>query len=399
VRDSELRVKTRVLVGVMIGIATSLSLNSYILSTFQPYFLQTFGWSKAQWAALATVQMLMIVALPVVGRLADMIGVWRTALIGTVSFPIFLVAIALMDGNITHYLIIYIAQTLLGAAATSTVFARLVADKFTKNRGLALGMCSAGSPIVAFLLVPAISAFTREHGFRAGYLAVAAFCAIGSVLTMTLLYGVEDKRTKLTHRPASKDYAEIFAMPVFWLMLAATFLINLPFSLATAQLKLVVSEQGLPDASAAIIVSLFALASIAGRVIFGLAIDRLNPTRVAAVAFALPVVGLLILFSPYDSLAWVTFAMVLIGTSFGSEGDVVPFLVNRQFGIVRFGTIFGLLMAATGGAMGFGNVLLAVVLKLTGSFSAYLVICAAAALVGSLMYLMLGLPRFRPAQS
>ncbi len=398
-RDRELRVKTRVLVGVMVGIASSLSLNSYILSTFQPYFLQTFGWSKPQWAALATVQMLMIVALPVVGRLTDMIGVWRTAVIGAVSFPIFLVAIAVMDGDITHYLMIYIAQTLLGAAATSTVYARLIAAKFTKNRGLALGMCSAGSPIVAFLFAPLISAFTREHGFRAGYLVVALFCAICSVITLWLLYGVEDKRTKLTDRPAWKDYSDIFAMPVFWLMLVATFLINLPFSLATAQLKMVVSEQGLPDASAAIIVSLFALSSIAGRVVFGLAIDRLNPTRVAAFAFTLPAVGLLILFSPFDSLPWVVFAMALIGASFGSEADVVPFLVNRQFGIVRFGTIFGLLMAATGGAMGFGNVMLAVVLRLTGSFSAYLLICAAGAVIGSLLYLMLGSARFRPAQS
>lgn len=395
-QSSEFRVKCRVLAGAMIGIASSLSLNSYILSNFQPYFLETFGWTKAQWAGLAVVQMLMIVVLPIVGRLTDTIGVWRTACIGAVSFPLFLVAIAMMDGNITHYLYLYIGQTVLGAAATSTVFARLVAEKFTKNRGLALGMCSAGSPIVAFLFSPLISAFTRDHGFRAGYLAVALFCGICSVLTLWLLYGVEGKREKKTERSTSADYKAVFALPVFWLMLVATFLINVPFSLATAQLKLVVSEQSLPDTVAALIVSLFALSSVIGRVVFGLAIDRLIPSRVAAVAFGLPVIGLLVLLSPMDTMPWVIFAMMLIGISFGSEADVVPFLVNRHFGMVRFGTIFGMLMAATGGAMGMGNLLLAFVLRLTGSFDAYLIICAACATVGSLMFLLLGSKRFAP---
>ncbi|MEO7247682.1 MAG: MFS transporter [Novosphingobium sp.] len=392
---SEFRRNWRVLAGALLGIGSSLSLNSYILSTFQPYFLQTFGWTKPQWAALGAVQLLVVIALPVVGRMADIMGVWRTAAIGAVSFPLFLLAIALMDGNITHYLMIYIAQTVLGATATSTVYARVVAERFNRNRGLALGLCSAGSPLVAAVGSPLVSAFVRDHGFRAGYLAVALFCAVGSVLTLWLLWGVEGRRKARTPEQRGwGDYRTIFAMPVFWFMILALFLVNLPFSLATAQIKLAVSEQGLPDASAALIVSAFAIASVAGRFVFGFAIDRLPSHRVAAVGFGLPMIGLLLLLSPLDSLLWVMFAMVLIGAAFGSEADVIPFLVSKRFGIERFGTVLGLMMAATGGALGMGNVLLAVVLKLTGSFDAYLLICAGAALVGSLMFLSLGARRF-----
>lgn len=394
-QEGEFRRNWRVLAGAFIGIGTSLSLNSYILSTFQPYFLQTFGWTKPQWAALGAVQLLVVIALPIVGRMADVIGVWRTAAIGAVSFPLFLLSIALMDGNITHYLMIYIAQTVLGATATSTVFARVVAERFNKNRGLALGLCSAGSPLVAAAGSPLISAFVRDHGFRAGYLAVALFCAVGSALTLWLLWGVEERRkARPPEQRGMGDYRAVFAMPVFWFMMVAIFLVNLPFSLATAQLKLVVAEQGLPDVSAAIIVSAFAIASVAGRWVFGFAIDRLPAHRVAAVGFGLPIIGLLILLSPFDSLPAVMFAMVLIGTAFGSEADVIPFLVSQRFGIARFGTVLGLMMAATGGALGMGNVLLAVVLKITGSFDAYLWICGAAGLVGALMFLSLGAKRF-----
>ena len=392
---SEFRRNWRVLAGAFIGIGTSLSLNSYILSTFQPYFLNSFGWTKPQWAALGAVQLLVVIALPVVGRMADVIGVWRTAAIGAVSFPLFLLAIALMDGNITHYLMIYIAQTVLGATATSTVYARVVAERFSKNRGLALGLCSAGSPLVAAAGSPLVSAFVRDHGFRAGYIAVALFCAVGSVLTLWLLWGVEQRRKpRSPEQRGLGDYRAVFAMPVFWFMMLALFLVNLPFSLATAQLKLVVAEQGLPDATAAIIVSAFAIASMAGRWVFGFAIDRLPAHRVAATGFGLPIIGLLLLVSPLNTLPWIMFAMVLIGTAFGSEADIIPYLVTKRFGIARFGTVLGLMMAATGAALGLGTVLLAVVLKLTGSFDAYLLICAGAALIGSLMFLMLGAKRF-----
>ena len=81
---------------------------------------------------------------------------------------------------------------------------------------------------------------------------------------------------------------------------------------------------------------------MAGRWVFGFAIDRLPAHTVAAVGFGLPIIGLLILLSPFDSLPAVMFAMVLIGAAFGSEADVIPFLVSQRFGIARFGTVLAL---------------------------------------------------------
>jgi MFS family permease len=394
----EFRQNWRPLLGAFLGIGSALSLNTFILSTFAPYFLAEFGWTKQDWALLSVVQLAVMVAIPVAGRMADVLGVWRTAAIGATTFPAFLVMIAFMDGSIGTFFAIYIAQTVIGATTTATVYSRVVAQAFRINRGLALGVCGAGAPLIGALGSPLASAFVQTHGFTAGYLAVAAFCTVCSVLTLWLLWGVEGPRP--VREPAqrgSNDYRQIARMPVFWLMLGATFLANLPFSLATTQIKLVAGEQGLDDADAALMVSALGIAAVLGRVIFGVAVDRLPPHRVVAFAFALPVLGLSLLASPLDSFAVVFAAIMLIGIAFGAEADVVPVLVVRWFGLRVFSTVLGLLTAAMGAAMALGNGLLAAMLATTGSFDAYLIAAAGSAALGSLLFLTLGQERFRPA--
>jgi MFS family permease len=379
--------------------ASALSLNSYILSTFAPYLIADFGWSGSQWALLGIVQILTLVTLPVAGRLTDMFGVWRVAAVGALSFPLFLVAIATMNGNIHVYLAIYVAQTIICSTTTATVYSRVVAETFTIWRGLALGVVGVSTPLVAALGAPAITAFVEQHGWRAGYLLVAAF-SMACALAMLALLPRHSAALASGRTPAGRPlgaYRLIAAMPAFWLMLLAVFLVNFPFSVAMSQLKMVALAQGLPDSSAALAVTAFASGSVIGRIVSGLAVDVLPPHVVAAIGFALPFAGLLILASPYDTTAAVVFAIVLLGLSFGSEGDVVPVLVGRYFGLPVFSTVMGLLSAGIGTALALGNLLIGVTLAATNSFGTYLLFAAAASLLGSTLFLLLGLPRFRPA--
>lgn len=393
---SEFRRHWRPLLGGFIGMGSALSLNSYILSIFAPYFMKDLGWSLSQWASLGTVQMLIVFCTPVAGRLADRFGVRRVAAVGALTFPLFLLAIAAMDGSIQTYLAIYIAQTVICSTTTATVYSRVVAGAYSARRGLALGIVGSSPPLVAALFSGPISGFVEAEGWRAGYMLVAAFCAVCAVVTLLLLPSREaeaanDKASGVTAREGV--YRAVFTSPVFWIMLAATFLVNLPFMLATTQLKTVVLAQGLPATAAALLVSVFAISSIVGRVLSGVALDYLPAHLIAAIGFGLPVLGLVLLASPLDSFAAVAVALALIGISFGGEGDIIPYLVTRYFGIAIYSTVLGLLSAVMGLAMGGGNILLA----MTGSFDVFLWIAAATAFIGSLLFLALGNARFKAA--
>lgn len=389
----------RALLAAFIGLGSALSLNSFILSTFAPYMIAEFHWSRAQWALLGIVQALTLVTLPVAGRLTDMFGVRRVAAVGALSFPVFLVAIALMNGDIRLYLAIYIAQTVLGSLTTATVYARVVAEAFHVRRGLALGIFGSSTPLVAALGAPLITTFVGAHGWRAGYLLIAAFslaCAVAMLLLLPRDSGKAVEPRDVTARPLGV-YRTIAAMPTFWMLLLATFLVNFPFTVAMSQLKMVALDQGLTDSAAALAISAFAIGSILGRILSGVALDALPAHVVAAIGFGLPFVGLLILVSSYDTTGAVVFAILLLGLSFGGEGDVIPVLVTRYFGMGVFSTVMGLLSAAIGTALALGNALIGVTISATNGFEAYMLFAAAAAFLGSAIFLLLGLPRFRPA--
>lgn len=399
----EFRRNWRPLSASFIGMASGLSLNSYILSVFAPYLLEEFGWSRAQWATLGIVQLSLLLVMPLVGRLTDLFGVRLVAAVGAVAFPLSLLAISGMNGDLKIYLAIYVIQTVVCASTTSTVYSRPVAEAFTLRRGVALAIIGSATPLAAALGSPLISLFVEQHGWRAGYVAMAAYSGLCALATIALLPGrkpapaPEPDIADAAEPPRKGIYRQIMRMPAFWMMLVGCFLVNLPFTLAISQLKMVVLEQGISDTDAAMMVSIFAIGSIVGRIAAGFGLDALPSHIVATISFGLPFVGLLLLASPYDSPAMVGLAIGLMGLSFGGEGDVVPFLVTRYFNIGIFSTVLGLLTASIASAMATGNAILGLVLARTDSFDLYLVIAAAASFVGSAMFLTLGLKRFQPA--
>ncbi len=392
-RVSEFRQHWRPLLAAFLGLASGLSLNSYVITIFAPYLIKDFGWSLSQWAKLGVVQMLVMLCLPVAGWLTDRFGVRRVAAVGALSYPLFLLMITQMSGSISTYAAIYIGQTIICSTTTATVYSRVVAEVFKVRRGLALGIAGSSPPLIAFLFSSPMSAFVREFGWREGYYLIAGFCTICAVSTLFLL-GSHKPNEAVMARPkaAQGTYKTILSMPVFWIMLFALFLVNTPFSLATSQLKLAVLDQGLSDGTAALMISAFALASIAGRVFSGFALDHLPGHLVAATSFALPVLGLVLLASSVNTVPVVLLAVVLIGLAFGGEGDIIPYLVTRHFPIPVYSSTLGLLTAAMGGAMGAGAALLSQTLKSAGGYNRYMVIAAACTAVGSAMFLLLGHP-------
>lgn len=395
---SEFRRHWRPLLAASLGVGTALSFNTYLLSIFAPYMIKDFGWSLSQWAMTGLVQFAVMLSIPIAGRLTDLYGVRAVASVGAFTYPLFLLAIAATNGNIYLYLAIYLAQTLVCSTTTMTVYSRVVAGAYSVRRGLALGICGSAPPLLGAVASLPMSAFVADHGWRAGYVAVALFCMACSVAMFLLLKGGDAAREAKPSRPAESrrgDYRAILTSPVFWILVVALFLVNTPFAIATAQLKLVALGQGMSDAAAALMVSAFAISSIIGRVVSGAALDKLPAHVIAALAFFLPVIGLTLLASPYDSTEVVMLGLILIGISFGGEGDVIPYIVTRYFSIEIYGSVLGLLTAAMGAAMATGTAMLTATLARSNDYQLYFMVAATTAAIGSAMFLLLGLPRFR----
>ncbi len=395
----ELRVNWRPLVAAAAGLGAGLSLNAYMGSLFAPHVIEEFGWEKSDYALIGLTGLLIFAALPVYGRMADILGVRRVAAIGVVGYPLGFVAFSLVTGDIRVFLAIAALQTLFGASTTSAVYSRIVAQHFTRARGFALALAISGPALIGALASPLVTAFIEAEGWRAGYRAAAGFTFL---LGLTALFLIPPRRTATGQpadqekRRAGKDYGLIARSFAFWIIIAGTVLCNLSHVITASQLNLVLLDTNATLKTAAMLISTYAIGVIVGRLVSGLALDRFPSHIIAAIGHALPGIGMLLIASPWDSPIVLGIAMILIGVLLGAEGDIAAYLVMRIFGIRIYGTVFSLVAASLGLASAAGSIFLRTTLQVSDGYALFLLINSVLIFIGAALFMLLG-PHIRRA--
>lgn len=387
---SELRTNWQPLAAATAGLSAGLSLNAYTNGVMGPHFLQAFHWSRSAFVLSGVIALLTFVFLPVFGRLTDLLGVRRVAVIGVVGLPACWIAYAAMTGPIWQYFAINVASVALGVTTTPAIYSRIVATSFDKARGLALAVAISGPPLLGAIGTPALDAVSRGYGWRIGCLAVAATIAVVGAVALALIPRREDDADDVRReRKTRADYSAIGRSPVFWIMLSGVLLCNLYHTVTTAQLGVMLGDSAAPGEAVALLISIFAVAVVVGRFVCGFALDRLPPHLVATVAMGLPGVGCLLIASPLNGVAVLVIAVCCLGAAWGAEGDVIAYLVARRFGLEIYSTVLSLLSAAIGVSSALGAFILSRMLTSTQSFDGFLTLAGGAALAGGMLFVLL----------
>ena len=388
---TDFRAKWRPLAGASLGMGSGMALNSFILSIFAPHLLAALGWSKADFAMAGALSIFTLASIPVVGRLTDLFGVRRVAMIGVVVTPLSFVGLGRLGGSLHEYMVLLVIQLTICATTTMTVYSRLIVQHFDSSRGGALAITAATPALVGAIGSPLITGFIAAHGWRAGYLAVATYCGITGVLALLCIPSAEPRRPTVPE-PVKRqrgDYRAVFSTRVFWLIFLSAFLVSLPQVLTNSQLALVLMEVGGSARLAGQAVSTFALAVIVGRIGAGIALDRFPAEWVGAASLGLPGLGMFLLASPLHQAPVLVASVALIGLAFGAEGDVLAYIVVKHFGVRIYGTVIGLAFAGIGSAAAIGSIALSQSIRLTGSYATFLVFGGIGVLAGALLLLAL----------
>ncbi len=387
----ELRAQWRPLVAAIMGMSSGYSITSYVTSIMAPHMLHDFGWSKAEFAAIGSLGLISTLVFPFIGRLTDIIGVRRTALIGVLFFPIAYIMLSLQPGDVRIYIGLFIAMGIICITTTATVYSRMVVQYVVRARGLALAIVASGPAIMGVLLAPVLNNFVEAHGWRTGYVVMAVFSGTFGGLAL-LMMPPERKDAKATlprTRAAREDYPAIFRNRAFWILAGAMLLCNLPQVIALTQLNLVLLDNGVTAAGVSVMISTFAIGTLCGRFICGVALDRFPPNVVAALGMALSAAGMFLLASSLNTTPVVMASILLVGLSFGAEGDLVSFLVVRAFGVRVYSTVMGMMTGIISIAASLGAITLSIILKGGGGFTPFLTLCGATVLLGSLLLLLM----------
>lgn len=380
----------RAVLAAGLGVATGLSLYTYLGSFFIKPYVAEFGWTRGQIALSAFATLSAGLFAPVIGRMADRFGVRAVVAAGALGYAAVTVGMANQTGDIRIYYGLFFLLVLFGLGTGSLAWARLISQRFDHARGFALSVGLSMITVTATLGPVALQAIMDAQGWRAAWLALGAFALVCAAIAI-LIAPPEIVRGADATGEDTSSLKEAARAPAFWLAVVGMFLINVPSGGIMNQMAALISDKGFSAQAAAQMVSMFGLSVLAGRLLTGICLDLFPARFVAFATMAAPAIGCVLMTTQGAEIAGgVVIGILMAGFSQGAEGDVGPYVMARRFGLTALGGMLGALAAATAAGTACGAILFAQTHDRTGSYDIALLIGGAAFLAGALCYLAIG---------
>ena len=317
------------------------------------------------------------------GRLADRFGVLPVLLGGAGGIGLGFM-LAAMAGGLGSFSMAH--GVLIGLLGVSATMAPLMADTsqwFTRNRGIAIGICMSGNYVAGVVWPPVMQHFVAAVGWRETYFWIGVFCLV-SLALLSLMF-----------RPAAPPPEPAGAASTAPALRSARFLgrsdPRRPLGQSPGQLQMLLSVAGLgccvamamPQvhivayctdlgfgaARGAEMLSLMMGLGIVSRLASGWISDHIGGLRTLLLGSVLQGVALL-LFLPFDGLV----PLYVVSGLFGLfQGGIVPsyaLVVREYFSPAQAGARMGTILMATMIGMALGGWMSGAVFDWTGSYHA-----------------------------
>ncbi len=281
----------------------------YIPGVFLEPMSEELGWSRTEFIAAFTTGQFVAGATGVaIGSVIDRHGGRSLMLTGTVIVVVSLLLTAEVR-ELWQWILIRGFLQPIGLGMAGPLVVHVVVSKwFVSHRGRAIGIAAVGLSLAGVVFPNVLTPIVDEFGWRAGWRALAIL-ALLLVLPAALLmrrqpedYGLRpDGRrgeTATAEADAERwDYetsltrGEALRTPVTWLLVAAFGLVGFGLIALATQAIPLMTDAGFSRAESAALLSLLALPGLLTRPFWGLAAERIEPRRVALVAFLAIAVG------------------------------------------------------------------------------------------------------------
>jgi MFS family permease len=290
--------------------------------------------------------------------------------------------------------------------ATLLPISLVIANWFREKRGIAMGVAVAGISAGGMVMVQLAAAAIRAGGWRAGYVALAApILLIAVPLTVVVVrtrppdpHGGVIKQSKevLSNPPELEGFslAEAIKIRSFWLIAAATFLFAFTVYGILTQLVVYLIGIGYQPSTAAIVLGLMLGLNAAGKVIFGIAADRVGARLPMAVSFAIIAGGIVLLLCARAGFLLASF-LAVYGPAWGAPLALIPLLTMESLGLKHYGSLGGVLRVAEATGAVLGPLTLGRIFDLTNTYGPAFGLSILSAIVGILA--TLGCENFRSA--
>jgi MFS family permease len=338
---------------------------------------------------------------PLIGWLIDRFGTRRVMIPGILLFAVAVACFGLLPSHsIAPVFLIFCAAGFIGGVQTPIPYAAVITHWFDHQRGIALGIATAGVGL-GVALIPQLAAFLINHfGWRDAYFGLGIAVVVLAWLPVAIFVrdppaAALSKRGESTAGMPGIDTVTALKTTNFWLLAIAFFLGVTAINGTIVHIVALLTDRGIPLQTAAGALSFAGIAIIIGRIICGWCLDRFWGPYVAVCFFILPMFGIALLGSGWDYPAPLIGA-ALCGSGIGAEIDLMAFFIGRYFGLKAYGKIYGWMFMLFNVGTGLGPALSGRAFDIFHSYIQIFIVYEVALAITALLLVRLGEYVFPP---
>ena len=383
----------------------------YSFGLFVKPLQETFDWSRAEIMTASTLSTFAHAAGSLLaGKLLEYTSSKKIIVTGAVITTVLMT----FTSRMTSLWQFYLFYGLSGFTVASIGFvpaSRLVFEWFKTRRGMAIGIAGMGMGVGGFAL-PLLTGrlFIPAYGWRNTFVILGV---IASVLIVPLtLFTVKDKTdngfssrensSHGAHKPVGAleegiPFKAALKTPTFWLIGLTGAAFSFCNSAIVQNQAAHLQDIGFPIAVAATAVSSVGIANAVGKPCFGWLCDAVKPKYSRAIGLCFQFVGVLVLLSlgARSPQFTVWLSAILIGLSVGSMLPSMSMLVSTNFGLLAYGTIFGMVSMFNHAGSAAGPLFAGYIYDIQGSYHSAFVTFAVLNVVAIVAALLISKPRAR----
>ena len=400
VRDDEWRKGWPIVLCAFLGMGLAAA-PSYSLGVFMKPLADQFGWSRTELAGASFIMGITSAFLsPFIGRLADRIGARPLVLLGTTFGCAGFCGLGIIQGSIWSYWALFLVTATGIAVASPMIWSIGVATRFDRHRGGALGLALNGINVYGALTPPIATALIMALGWRGAYFALGAGLFLLSV-PFALLFFFDAKaiagqarknETPTTGPTGGLTFAEALRTRQFWIMGIALIVTAGCIVGIIVNLIPLLTDHGMAPATAAGAASAISIAAMITGAGSGFLFDHVPVPRMAAIIFAFPTLGCLLLINVTGGFLGGLIAAITVGATAGAQVNLIAYFSGRYFGMKAYGSIYGLLFGMYAIGQGPTAILVSAVHDHFGSYAPAFVVMAIAFAVSGAAMLFIGPP-------
>jgi MFS family permease len=238
---------------------------------------------------------------------------------------------------------------------------------FTRFRGRAIAIVLTASGFGGLLGAPLINKFLALNGgdWRQAWLFVAIIAVVAGIITYLFVKErpeelgqvpdgtpavnpVQKSAGQALHSKYDWTPSEVFRTRAFWLVLVGVIACKVPFFFFTAHGVLHAKGVGISPADAALLMGLYTMGGIPGRLIGGWLMDKMTSRYVFMLGLCCYIIGYLMeMYVSANSVILAYIAAIFIGAGFGWTFVVVNTIPGHYYGPKSFAKINGTFITAS----------------------------------------------------